>query len=320
MSSVLFENIIFGPVPSRRLGRSLGINNIPPKICTYACMYCQVGHTTKMTIDRMSCYEPDNILEDVRVRTEQVRESGDTIDYLTFVPDGEPCLDINLGREIVSLGQTTGMRTAVITNASLIWREDVREELMKADWVSVKVDSIYENRWRKVNRPHPGLQLEKILDGIIEFSEAYPGKLMTETMLLKDLNDGEMELEALARYLALVKPATAYIAIPIRPPVEAKIQAPDESSINRCFQIFSRYLDHVECLVGYEGNAFSSTGNAEEDIISITAVHPMREDAVRSLLKRSNASWEMILRLISEGKLTEIEYGGNRYYLRKFDT
>ncbi|MBC7260626.1 MAG: radical SAM protein, partial [Chloroflexi bacterium] len=126
--------IAFGPVPSRRLGRSLGINNIPPKICTYSCVYCQLGRTLNMQIRRQSFYAPDEILWDVRSKVEHVREAGESIDYLTFVPDGEPTLDLHLGRAIELL-RSLGIKIAVISNASLIWQEDVREDLMKADWV-----------------------------------------------------------------------------------------------------------------------------------------------------------------------------------------
>jgi len=117
--------ITFGPVPSRRLGRSLGINNIPPKICTYSCVYCQVGQTIQMQVHRKDYYDPDKILKDVQTKIEKVQARGDTIDYLTFVPDGEPTLDINLGQEIEMLGEF-GIKIAVITNASLLWREVFR--------------------------------------------------------------------------------------------------------------------------------------------------------------------------------------------------
>lgn len=309
--------IAFGPVPSRRLGRSLGINNIPPKICTYSCVYCQVGRTIKMQIDRSEYYPLDKIVEDVRAKIEKVRVGGDRIDYLTFVPDGEPTLDMNLGREIEMLGQF-GIKIAVITNSSLLWREDVRSELLNTDWVSVKVDSTREEIWRKINRPHQSLNLEAILKGILEFSEAYRGELTTETMLVKDLNDGEGQAEEVARYLAMVKPAKAYLSIPTRPPALDEIQSPIEQVMNRSFQIFKEYLDHVEYLIGYEGNAFVFTGDVEEDILSITAVHPMREDAIRNFLNRSNADWAIIQDLVAEGKLIEIEYTGKKFYLRKF--
>ena len=241
--------IAYGPVPSRRLGQSLGINNIPPKICTYSCVYCQVGRTIKMQIDRNEYYPLGKIIEDVRTKIEKVRASGYTIDYLAFVPDGEPTMDINLGREIEILGQF-GIKIAVITNSSLLWSEDVRKELLNADWVSVKVDSTLEEIWRKINHPHRKLNLESVLQGILEFSKAYRGELTTETMLVKDMNDGEEQVEGVARYLALVKPAKAYIAIPTRPPADVKIHSPEEAIINRSYQIFSRYLDHVEYLIG----------------------------------------------------------------------
>jgi len=159
--------IAFGPVPSRRLGRSLGINNIPPKVCTYSCVYCQLGRTIKMQVERRAFYEPEDILRDVQDKVEKAREAGESVDYLTFVPDGEPTLDINLGREIELL-RPLGIKIAVITNSSLIWREDVREALMKADWVSLKMDSVREEVWRRINRPHGSLQLTSILDGALE--------------------------------------------------------------------------------------------------------------------------------------------------------
>ena len=166
--------IAFGPVPSRRLGRSLGINNIPPKVCTYACVYCQLGRTPKMQTILAEFYNPHLILYTVREKIDTTMEVGETIDYLTFVPDGEPTLDANLGREI-DLLRPLGIRIAIITNSSLIWRADVREALMKADWVSLKVDSTLEEVWRRVSRPHGALRLDSILDGALEFAKEFKG-------------------------------------------------------------------------------------------------------------------------------------------------
>ena len=308
--------IAFGPVPSRRLGQSLGINNIPPKVCTYSCVYCQIGRTIKMDVHRKEYYNWDKILDDVRIKIRKVQESGETIDYITFVPDGEPTLDINLGREIEALGKF-GIKIAVITNSSLLWRDDVRQELLNTNLVSVKVDSTQEKIWQKINRPHPGLKLEYILNGILEFARVYQGDLITETMLVKDMNDGESHVNDIARFISEVEPVNAYLAIPTRPPAELETQSPDEGVLNQCYQIFNDYIGHVEYLIGYEGNAFAYTGNVEEDILSITAVHPMREDAVRKLLSCSNAGWELINKLIAEEKLIEIIYKNQHFYLRK---
>ena len=313
--------IAFGPVPSRRLGRSLGINNIPPKVCTYSCAYCQLGRTIKMQVDRRAFYQPEEILKDVEEKVESARKVRESIDYLTFVPDGEPTLDVNLGREIELL-KPLGIKIAVITNASLIGREDVRDDLMKADWVSLKVDSIREDVWRRINRPHRTLQLASILDGMLEFAKAYGGKprcgeLATETMLVEGVNDSDSHLEEVADFLAQLRPARAYLSIPTRPPAEEWVRPPSEEAINRAYQILSKKVDQVEYLIGYEGNAFAFTGNAEEDLLSITAVHPMREGAVSEFLARARADWPVVHKLIAQGQLIEMEYEGKRFYMTR---
>ena len=308
--------IAFGPVPSRRLGRSLGINNIPPKGCTYSCVYCQVGRTLKMQVERRAFYDPEEILKEVRDKVERSREAGEAMDYLTFVPDGEPTLDVHLGREIELL-KPLGIPIAVITNASLIGRGDVREELMKADWVSLKVDAVREEVWRRINQAHHALRLSSILDGMLEFAKAYNGELVTETMLVKDFNDSDALVGEVAHFLARLRAGHAYLSIPTRPPAEEWVQPPGEEAINRAYQIFSSRVDHVEYLIGYEGNAFAFTGNVEEDLLSITAVHPMREEAVREFLARAAADWAVIQRLIAQGRLIETEYEGRKFYMRR---
>ena len=306
----------FGPVPSRRLGRSLGINNIPPKVCTYSCVYCQLGRTVKMQVERRAFYQPEEILRDVEEKVRNAREVGESIDYLTFVPDGEPTLDLALGREIELL-KPLGINIAVITNASLIWREDVKEDLRRADWVSLKVDSVSEDVWHRINRPHRALQLASILEGMLEFARAYEGELATETMLVEGVNDGDEHVREVADFLAELRPARAYLSIPTRPPAEKWAQPPNEKVVNRAYQILGDRVDHVEYLIGYEGNAFAFTGNAEEDLLSITAVHPMREEAVKEFLARARADWSIVRKLLEQGQLVEAEYEGNKFYIRR---
>jgi wyosine [tRNA(Phe)-imidazoG37] synthetase (radical SAM superfamily) len=270
-----------------------------------------------MQTDRRTYYPPDTIVSEVGRRIEKTRERKDPVDYLTFVPDGEPTLDVKLGETVRLLG-AFGIKTAVITNSSLLWREDVREELCRADWVSVKVDAVREETWRNINHPHRSLRLDAILRGILDFSYIYTGKLATETMLVKDRNDSREQLEEIAAYLSLVNPSGAYLSIPTRPPADHRVNSPDEAVINHAYQIFQQKLEHVEYLIGYEGNAFSSTGNFEEDILSITAVHPMQEEAVSELLNRTDSGWDIVHRLIKEGKLAEIEHRGRKFFIRKF--
>jgi wyosine [tRNA(Phe)-imidazoG37] synthetase (radical SAM superfamily) len=310
--------IAFGPVPSRRLGRSLGINNIPPKTCTYSCVYCQLGRTLTMQVGRRAFYEPEMVVSDVSAQVTRAREAGESIDYLTFVPDGEPTLDIHLGREIERL-RPLGLPIAVISNASLIWRQDVRQDLMGADWVSLKVDAVEEAVWRQIDRPHGRLDLSSILDGALEFAREYGGELVTETMLLAGINDGEKHLRAVASHLADLKPARTYLSISTRPPAEAWVQVPDEQTLNRAYQILSEKVRPVEYLIGYEGNAFAFTGDVEGDLLSITAVHPMRQDALRQFLARAGVTWPVVERLVAERELVEVEHDSHTFYLRRLE-
>ncbi|MBN2552683.1 MAG: radical SAM protein [Spirochaetales bacterium] len=280
-------------------------------------MYCQVGRTLNMQTERQVFYKPERILEEVSAKVKSVRQAGEAIDYLSFVPDGEPTLDANLGRCLEML-QPLSIKTAVITNASLIWREDVRAELMNADWVSLKVDSVIEKIWRKTNRPRRDLRLDSILDGILQFRKIYGGELVTETMLVKNVNDGDQNLEEVARFLARLKPARAYLSIPIRPPAEKSVHPPEEEVVNRAYQILSSHVKPVEYLIGYEGDAFASSGNVEENLLSTTAVHPMREEAVKELIQKSGSGWKVVQELIKQGRLIETEYEGQRFYVRRF--
>lgn len=307
----------FGPVPSRRLGRSLGINNIPPKICSYSCGYCQVGRTLNLETGRRDFFQPEEIFKAVRQSIKQAGAKGEVIDYLSFVPDGEPTLDINLGHTIELL-RPLGIKIAVITNSSLIGLEDVRHDLQKADWVSIKFDSVIENIWRSIDHPARVIGMEAILTGAQLFSKVFTGELVTETMLVKGINDGIESISRTAAFIGQLKPERAYLSIPTRPPADRKVQPPDEDILNRAFQIFSREIDRVEYLIGYEGNVFSSTGNIEQDLLNITAVHPMREEAVAALLERAGANESVIHSLLARGLLIESEYGEQRFYVRRF--
>jgi wyosine [tRNA(Phe)-imidazoG37] synthetase (radical SAM superfamily) len=312
------KTLAFGPVPSRRLGRSLGINNIPPKTCSYSCVYCQVGKTNNITVDRRAFYKPEDLLRAVRKKIDEATVRNERIDYLTFVPDGEPTLDLNISKEISSLKQT-GLPTAVITNASLLWRDDVKEDLRKADFISFKVDAVSEDLWRKVNRPHKDLRLNMVLEGIREFTEEFRGTVVSETMLIGNI-DYRDEFERIAEFLKELKKLNkAYIAIPTRPPTENWVKRAKEDVLNAAFQVFSEKLgaNRVEYLIGYEGNAFAFSGNVEEDLLSITAVHPMRKEAVEAFLKKDCTNWRVIEKLLEENKLIELEYEGNKYYMRK---
>jgi len=306
----------FGPIPSRRLGNSLGINNIPPKVCTYSCVYCQIGKTITLHCERRAFYRIDDIAREVKEKVNEIRKRGTEIDYLTFAPDGEPTLDINLGK-IIELIRPLNIKIAVITNGSLINRKDVREDLQKADLVSLKLDAVTRKHWLRTDRPHKSLDLKAILDGMLVFKAIFKGEILTETMLLKGMNDSYEEIRKIADFLKLLKPAKSYISIPTRPTAVKGILPASDEALNIAYQIFKENVTNVEHTIAYEGIEFGFSGNVEEDLLGITSVHPMREEAVREYLKKAGADWRVITDLIRRGSLIELKYQGKNFYLRK---
>jgi len=305
----------FGPVPSRRLGQSLGINNIPPKYCSYACVYCQLGRAIRLVSAPEEFYLPAQVFGAVQNRLDILREAGKVPDYLTIVADGEPTLDVHLG-ELIDALQRTNVPVAVITNGTLLHVPQVRAALSGADWVSVKIDSVDENTWRRMDRPAKGLNLDEILHGIDTFAAEFPGTLVTETMLVSDCNTAEQNLDETARYIAKLNPKYACLSAPVRPPAETWVEVPSPEICIRAFNIFSSRIERVEYLLGYEGNAFAHTDDPVQDILSITAVHPMREDALEELLQHQGADFSLVDNLVQQGILKCTRYEGNRFYAR----
>ncbi len=306
--------ITFGPVPSRRLGYSLGVNHIPPKHCTYSCVYCQVGRTTYLEVARREFFPVQEILDEVSQSINRAENSQRRIDFITLVPDGEPTLDIHLGELIRELKQFN-TPIAVISNASLIDRQDVQQELMQADWVSLKADSVNEETWRKINRPHGSLKLRNILNGMMKFKREFSGELVTETLLVSGINDHENEISDLLNFLMELQPFKSYLSIPTRPPAESWVKPPDAETLQRILHQVEQKVSFIDLLFEAEEDDFSSTGDLLEDILSTTAVHPIRESALKRMVERANADWNRVESFVQTGKLTRISYRGVHFYL-----
>lgn len=309
--------ISFGPVPSRRLGKSLGINNIiSPKVCSYSCIYCQVGKTRHPSLTRQAFFMPDQIFREAEEHLSKLREE-DMPDYLTFVSNGEPTLDINLGKSIEML-KRLGFPIAVITNSSMLSDPNVRSELMQADWVSLKVDAADDATWQKVNRPAGGLKFESLLEGLKLFATGFGGEIRSETLLCSGINDSRENLSGVAEIISSLAPGIAYISIPIRPPAEKGVMPPAAETVNLAWQKFSEAGIKTELLTGFEGVDTGFTGNIYEDILNITAVHPLREDALLELLTKNGADFSIVESLLSQRLIRCSHYRGMKFYLREF--
>jgi wyosine [tRNA(Phe)-imidazoG37] synthetase (radical SAM superfamily) len=274
-----------------------------------------VGRTAVPEIVPRAFHPPDELIAAVGDRVRALQRRGEPIDFLTFVADGEPTLDRHLGEEIEGL-RALGIPIAVISNGSLLWREEVRRALSRADWVSLKVDAVGDAVWRRINRPQPSLHLDAVLEAMLAFAREYHGTLATETLLIRDVNDGEDVVDATAGFLERLRPRVAYVAVPTRPPAEEWVRPADEAAVNGCFHRFARGLPRVELLAEFEGTAFGTTGAAEDDLLANAAVHPMREDAALALLARAGADRSVLERLVAEGRLRRVPYQGHTFYLR----
>ncbi len=306
---------VFGPIPSRRLGQSIGINNIPPKTCSYSCVYCQLGRTDKMQIKRDAFYRPDEIVRDVGIKLGRLKMENKTADYISFVPDGEPTLDVNMGRTI-NLLKPLGVKIAVISNASLVWMEDVRSDLMKADWVSFSIDAVDKDVWRRIDRPHGALERNRILDGILTFAKKFKGELVSETMLVEGINDSRECLEGIAGFINKMKPDRAYILVPTRPPAEDYVKRPGFEKLAQAVKIFREVAGvPVECITGdEEEEGFFFTDDIAGDLVDITAVHPVRESVIKNLLEKRNIDKSVVTELVNRGLISEFYFEGKKFY------
>lgn len=309
--------IAFGPVRSRRLGWSLGVNNVPPKTCTYACVYCQVGATTGARRDRDAFFGSDAVVAAVAERLATCRRAAQPVDAVTFVPDGEPTLDRDLGDSIRRIAEL-GARVAVLTNASLMWRDDVRDEVAAADQVSLKVDTVDETTWERMNRPIGELRFDTVLEGVRRFAREYRGDLTTETMLVAGLNDGETSLRATAAFVSALDPLRAYVAVPTRPPAEPWVRSPTIETTRHAAEVFRAFDLPVSCLVeevAERDGPFPTPGDPTAGLLGIVAVHPMTVSGARDLVARAGGDWPAVRALIRSGRIAHVRHAG-RTYLR----
>jgi wyosine [tRNA(Phe)-imidazoG37] synthetase (radical SAM superfamily) len=275
---------VFGPVPSRRLGRSLGIDPIPLKTCNWNCIYCQLGRTRPVVNRRKEYIAPELILDQVAHFLDE-HDHAD-IDWVTFVGSGEPLLNAGLGWMIQEVKALSDIPVAVITNGTLLHMPTVRQELLAADAVLPSLDAGTAELYRKINRPHARVPFDLHLQGLIDFGQEYEGTLWPEVMLIHNVNDTEDALTDLASALQKIKPDCIHLNVPSRPPAETWVQPASEEGVIRAMAILGDIAKVVHPTDGkYERGAEI---NSLDSILAIIQRHPMREDEVL----RTLAQWE----------------------------
>lgn len=268
---------LYGPVPSRRLGLSLGISPIPDNTCSHSCIYCQLGRTRHLTVEREEFYPLADMVREI----DAFFSHPTSFDVVTIVGEGEPTLYARMGDLIDAVKRRTDRPVAVITNGSLLHREDVARELMKADIVLPSVDAVDETAYRRINRPVRSLTSELVLGGIRSFTESFEGQVWLESMLLKEINDSDQALYRLRDYLDTVPYEKLYINTPVRPPAEEYVEQPTAERIRRAEEILGGVaIDHLV------SEGFVS--EIEDDLQAIKSIilrHPMNQHEVRSFLE-----------------------------------
>ncbi|HIH87436.1 MAG TPA: radical SAM protein, partial [Methanosarcinales archaeon] len=288
----------------------LGVSPIPHKTCSYNCIYCQLGQTGKLQVKRESFYPKEDILSDI----EKIMNPAN-VDYITFVGDGEPTLCKDLGWLIKSCKNKWQIPVAVITNGSLLFMEDVRQDLKSSDVVLPTLDAGSEEVYRTLNRPHGSIGFEEMLQGQVDFRKEYPGKIWLEVMLVKGVNDSDKSLMEIKDAIEQVKPDRIYISVPIRPPAKPGVRPPEPERIMRAHEIFGTTLDALD-LTDRESGEFGLDNfpDLRTTIIEICSRHPLREEQARDIdMKFSGA--ESIDTMLSDGSLVRVEYQNVSYLL-----
>ncbi len=273
---------VYGPIPSRRLGRSLGVDPIPLKTCNWNCVYCQLGRSTPMTNERREYIPREAILAEVEEAL--AHHDADAIDYISLVGSGEPTLHSALGWLIRAIKERTTIPVAVITNGALMHREDVRAELVAADVVMPTVSAGTAELYRRIHRAHPGVPYEAVIDGLAAFRAIYRGQLWAEVMLIHDINDSEEALQALKTVLTRIEPDQVHIVLPDRPPAEPWVEPADPEGLLRAEAVLGSIAHIVHpFLLDVHANDYASL---DEAIVSIVTRHPMSQAQLANTLDR----------------------------------
>jgi len=303
---------LFGPVNSRRLGLSLGIDLLPAKICNFSCIYCEVGPTTIFTCERKEYTPTREIIEEIDFF---LATSGQAmpIDVFTITASGEPTLHSGLGEIINHLKAKTGLPVAVLTNGSLLYREDVRQELQHADIVIPSLDSAREESFRKINRPAQCAKLQEIIDGLCLFARNFRGELWLEILLSKGINDSAEDLAALRQALIDIKPTKIQLNTVVRPPLEEFAKPLTETELA---EISRQLPGTVEIIADFRNRKRENTRSAKKtELLEMLRRRPCTEtDICEALNLDGNLTARLLKELTASGEIAHSAHMGKIYY------
>ena len=300
---------VFGPVPSRRLGLSLGIDLIPPKTCTFDCIYCQVGRTTSKTLKTAPFVPISEVIEEIRKKL--VKSDPDVI---TLAGSGEPTLNSEIDQVIAAIKKMTEKRVVLLTNGSLFWRKEIRKRALNADVIMPTLTSAFENTFRKIHRPHSGLELGMVVDGLKTLRQEYKGQLLLEVVLLAGINDTGKEVEGLKTLIGQISPDKIQLNTVVRPPADSKAMPLDRRRLED-IRIF--FGDKAEIVVGDpvtgKGKNKDSLAGSLLDMIRRRPLKPV--DISNTLALSMEEVEDLVKGLLIKGYIRKQEHSGEIYYV-----
>jgi wyosine [tRNA(Phe)-imidazoG37] synthetase (radical SAM superfamily) len=301
---------LYGPVPSRRLGRSLGIDLVPHKICTYDCIYCQIGNTTDKTLVRKEYVPVKKVLEEV---SRFLKEETSSIDHLSISGSGEPTLHSQIRLVIDGIKAITSLPVAVITNGSLFYEEEVRKDLLGADIVLPSLDAVSPEVFMKVNRPRPGFSIEKVIEGLVEFRKVYKGRIWLEILYCKGVNDSKEELLEMRKAVDRIQPDLIHLNTVVRPPSEKWVVPLNQKEMEE-IRVF--WGEKASIISEFDRHPSSMPErDIKEAILKILKRRPLSlADLSRGIGIPTNELDRYIEPLTRVGKIQTRIFGGSIYY------
>ena len=297
---------VFGPVPSRRLGRSLGIDVVPFKTCTYDCIYCQLGKTTDKSIERRPYVSPSDVLEEVKEKL--VLKP----DYITLSGSGEPTLCTNLGGFIDSIRAITNVPVAVLTNGSLLWQDEVRQELSAANLIVPSLDAGHAAAFSEVNRPHLAISFEQMVEGLITFSEMYRGRIWLELFVIGGYTASTEEMRKIAEWVKRIKPDRVQLNTVTRPPAERYARTVQKSRLQEFACLFT---PRAEVIAEFRGTAHTDFATTQDAVFQMLERRPASlRDVTEGLGIHRNEALKYIETLLADQHIETVQSTDTLYY------
>jgi len=306
-------NYLFGPVASRRIGRSLGVDLVPFKTCTLDCIYCECGCTTNETLERKEYVPFNEIIAEIK----EWYSNGGNADFITLAGSGEPTLNSRLGDIILEIKKITKIPICILTNGTLFYREDVREEAMLADLVIPSLDAPNEEIFNKINRPPGDLDFNKYVEGLISFSKSFSGRLWLEIFIVPGVNDDDnsiADLSAIAEKITLDK---IQLNTAVRPTAEKNVHSVTEKKMNDLAIMFS---PEAEVIASFNKITVVNDPATKDKVLKLLSRRPCTiEDIASGLGIKPADARQFVIHLLDEGAVRKSEREGKTFYFGRAD-